>query len=72
MVVLTEKEDKAFQLLLAGKTMRETAMTLNVSYNRVVALLNAVLIKTGCRTRRELMVNGRSIKYKIKGQEEYD
>ena len=65
MIQLTLQQGKVFELFAQGKTMREIALTIGVSYSRIVNILNEILIKSGYKNRRELLINAKSIEYII-------
>lgn len=65
MIQLTLQQGKVFELFAQGKTMREIALTIGVSYSRIVNILNEILIKSGYKNRRELLINAKSLEYII-------
>ncbi|MBQ6907793.1 MAG: hypothetical protein IJQ28_05390 [Clostridia bacterium] len=65
MIQLTLQQGKVFELFAQGKTMREIALTIGVSYSRIVNILNEILVKSGYKNRRELLINAKSLEYII-------
>ena len=65
-IEISEKQAAALELFLAGKNMREIALTLGVSYSRIITLLNELLVKTGLKSRKELLLQGKNFNFNIK------
>jgi len=65
-IILSEKQHRSLELLLEGNSLKSIALTLGVSYSRVVTLLNEVLIKTGYKSRKELLINGKNLEIELK------
>lgn len=66
MITLSQQQYKAVKNLEKGLSLKDIALTMNVSYTRVIALLNEVLIKTGMKSRKELILNVKSLEFEIK------
>ena len=66
MIELSQQQANTLELFLEGKSMKQMALTLGVSYSRIVNLLNEVLIKTGTKSRKELLIHGNEIEYVVK------
>ena len=64
-IKLTVQQEKALKLLGDGKNYKEIALTLNVSYSRVINILNDLLIKTGLKSRKELIANAKTLEYEV-------
>ena len=64
-IKLTGQQEKALKLLGDGKNYKEIALTLNVSYSRVINILNDLLIKTGLKSRKELIANAKTLEYEV-------
>lgn len=64
-IKLTEQQERALNLLGEGKNYKEIALTLGVSYSRVINILNDLLIKTGFRSRKELLANAKTLEYEV-------
>lgn len=65
-IILSEKQKRTLELFLEGNSLKSIALTLGVSYSRVVTLLNEVLIKTGYKSRKELLINGKNLEIELK------
>lgn len=66
MIELSKQQARTLELFLEGKTMREMALSLGVSYSRVMNILNEILIKTGIKSRKELLIEGKAIEFEVK------
>lgn len=66
MIELSKQQARTLELFLDGKTMREIALSLGVSYSRVMNILNEILIKTGIKSRKELLIEGKTIEFEVK------
>lgn len=66
MITLSQQQYKAVKNLEKGLSLKDIALAMNVSYTRVIALLNEVLIKTGMKSRKELILNVKSLEFEIK------
>lgn len=64
-VKITNQQARALNLLGEGKNYKEIALTLGVSYSRVINVLNELLIKTGFKSRKELMANAKTLEYEV-------
>ena len=64
-IKISPKQAAALELFLAGKSMREISLTLSVSYSRVISLLNELLVKTGLKTRKELLLQGKDFTFEV-------
>lgn len=64
-IKLTQQQATALDLLGEGKNYKEIALTLNVSYSRVINILNEILLKTGFKSKRELIVNAKTLEYDV-------
>lgn len=65
MVTLTDKQAQLLEVLKRGLSLKDAALELGVSYSRIINLCNNLLIKTGYKTHRELLVNIKSIEYEV-------
>ena len=66
MITLTQQQAKTLDLFLEGMSLTEISLTLGVSYSRVINILNDLLIKTGYKSRKELLANGKMLEINIK------
>lgn len=64
-IKLTEQQERALNLLGDGRNYKEIALTLNVSYSRVINILNEILLKTGLKSKRELIANAKTLEYDV-------
>ena len=64
-IKLTEQQERVLKYLGDGKNYREIALSLDVSYSRVINILNDLLIKTGFRSRKELIANAKTLEYEV-------
>ena len=64
-IKLTEQQEKVLTYLGEGKSYKEMALSLNVSYSRVINILNDLLIKTGLKSKRELLANAKTLEYEV-------
>ena len=64
-IKLTEQQAKALNFLGDGYNYKRIALALNVSYSRVINILNDLLLKTGLKSKRELIANAKIIEYDI-------
>lgn len=58
---LTEQEKKAFELFAFGHNLSEISLTMNMSYQQAVNLMNNILAKSPYKTAKELFENANSI-----------
>lgn len=58
---LTEQEKEAFELYTQGNSIAEIALTIGVSYQQAVNIMNSILTKSPYKTTKELYVNANSI-----------
>lgn len=65
MIKITEQQKKVLTMFAQGKTMKEIALALDVSYSRVINILNELLIKTGFKSKRELLANAKIIEFEV-------
>lgn len=65
MIELTEQQSQTLNLFVDGKTMKEIALYLGVSYSRVINILNSILIKTGSKSRKELLSKARLLEISV-------
>ena len=65
-VTLTEQQNRALGLFVEGLTIQEIALSLGVSYQRALTVLNSILLKTSFKNRRELLANAKSLEIVIK------
>lgn len=66
MVELSKQQARALEFFLDGKSMREISLLLGVSYSRTINILNEILIKTGIKSRKELLIEGKSMEFEVK------
>lgn len=67
MVELSEQQIKTLDLFSKeGLNMKDIATHLGVSYSRVINILNEILVKTGYKTRKELLINANNLEYSLK------
>ena len=64
-IKLTEQQEKVLTYVGEGKSYKEMALSLNVSYSRVINILNDLLIKTGLKSKRELLANAKPLEYEV-------
>lgn len=64
-IKLTKQQERALNLLGDGRNYKEIALTLNVSYSRVINILNEILLKTGLKSKRELIANAKTLEYDV-------
>lgn len=64
-IKLSKKQAATLELFLAGKNMREISLSLGVSYSRIITLLNELLVKTGLKSRKELLLQGKNFTFDI-------
>lgn len=66
MIELSPQQYKTLDLFLQGLTIKEVALNLGVSYSRAINILNEILVKTGWKSRKELLANGKLLEISIK------
>lgn len=64
-IKLTKQQERVLKYLGSGRNYKEIALSLDVSYSRVINILNELLIKTGFRSRKELMANAKTLEYEV-------
>lgn len=65
-VTLTAQQKKALDLFVTGMSLKELSLNLGVSYSRVINILNDILVKTGYKSRKELLANGKLLEVTVK------
>lgn len=65
-VILTEQQHRALGLFIEGLSIQEIALSLGVSYQRALTVLNSILLKTEFKNRRELLANAKSLEIVVK------
>lgn len=65
-VTLTAQQKKALDLFVTGMSLKELSLNLGVSYSRVINILNDILVKTGYKSRKELLANGKLLEITVK------
>lgn len=65
MIELTEQQSQTLNLFVEGMSMKEIALHLGVSYSRVINILNSILIKTGSKSRKELLSKARLLEISV-------
>lgn len=65
-LTLTEQQGRALELFSNGLTIQEIALSLGVSYQRALTVLNSILLKTEFKNRRELLANAKSLEIVVK------
>lgn len=66
MIYLTQQQDKVLKSFLRGLNMKELALEQSVSYSRIINILNEILLKSGIKSRKELLINGHKLDYMVK------
>lgn len=67
MIELSEQQIKTLELFAKdGINMKDISTRLGISYSRVINILNEILIKTGYKTRKELLINSNKVEYCLK------
>ena len=67
MIELSEQQIKTLELFAKdGINMKDISTRLGISYSRVINILNEILIKTGYKTRKELLINSNNVEYCLK------
>mgnify|MGYP006057245617 CR=1 FL=1 len=67
MLTLTQQQARVFDLFVKQRNnMKEIALTLGVSYSRIINILNEILIKTGFKSRNELLIKGVDLEFEVK------
>lgn len=61
MILLSERQKEAFDLFAEGKSIKDIAISMGISYGRAVTLLNEILHKTDFKSQRELLANAKSL-----------
>lgn len=56
-IKLTPQQKKALDFFSKGLSLREISVTMGVSYQRILNLLNEILAKTPYSNRTELLLN---------------
>ena len=64
-IIITPQQAKALGYFFEGLTLADVALKLEVSYSRVINILNAILVKTRLTSRKELLLNKDKIHYSI-------
>ena len=64
-IIVTPQQAKALDYFFEGLTLADVALKLEVSYSRVINILNAILVKTRLTSRKELLLNKDKIHYFI-------
>ena len=62
---VTPQQKKALDKFFEGMPLTEIAFELNVSYSRIIQILNTILIKTKLQTRKELLIKRNEICYNL-------
>lgn len=65
-IFVTPQQKHALDLLYMGKSYRQIADVLHVSYSRVIQIFNTLLLKTKLSSRKELILEKNKIKYELK------
>ena len=64
-ITVTQQQATALDYFFQGNTLADVALKLEVSYSRVINILNTILIKTRLSSRKELLLNKENIHYTI-------
>lgn len=64
-ITVTLQQARALDAFFEGKTLADIALSLGVSYSRIINILNAILVKTKLSSRKELLLNKDKIQYTI-------
>ena len=64
-ITVTPQQKETLDRFFKGLPLTEIAFELNLSYSRIIQILNAILIKTKSNTRRELLTKKNEIIYKL-------
>ena len=63
---VTVQQKKVLDKYFEGTPLTDIAVDLNISYSRVIQILNNILIKTKLQTRKELLIKRYEICYNLK------
>ena len=65
-LILSQRQAEALNLLSTGRSIADISLALGVSYSRAINLLNEILVKTGIKTRKELIVASKTLEFEVK------
>jgi len=64
-IKVTPQQKKALDLFYEGKNYQEIALALDVSYSRIINILNNILVKTKLSSRKELLLAKNELNYTV-------
>ena len=68
-IYVTKQQARALELFGNGMAVKDIALTLGVSYQRVVNILNEILARTPFSSKRELLANIKNIELEEKTEQ---
>jgi len=65
-IILSARQGEALKLLAEGKSIADISLELGVSYSRAINILNEILIKSGLKSRKELLANAKTLDFEVR------